>query len=329
MTNERDDAKPAAPLEPFARRQVTWGRPPSSVFHVGPLPKGPAVSPLGDPRPVRPVPGTGSILSGSMVPAAARPRQPVVTTGEPEWIEEPADLVPVAAKAPPEAPAPIAARPAIDPTVRPLPAATRETLEPLPAPPSEPIPVVQRAVEVEPAPVVAPSYARVSAKRSSRSPLYVGGAVVVLALVAGGVWFASLPSPPDAPVAAAAPVAPAPVAVEPPVTSVAEPVPVEAVTAPVPAAVSAAVPAATVANRPAAARPATAQTSPATATATPRPAQTPPVTRAPAPQSVAPPAITVQPLTVTPPSPTPAPTAARNAPSDPDAPITTRPQPLD
>ena len=35
-----DNQTPTGSPVPFARRPVTWGRPPATVFRAGPLPKG-------------------------------------------------------------------------------------------------------------------------------------------------------------------------------------------------------------------------------------------------------------------------------------------------
>ncbi|CAN5206809.1 hypothetical protein BH09PSE1_BH09PSE1_07160 [soil metagenome] len=355
MTTERDDAAkptdlstPTGAGQPFMRRQVQWGRPPSTVFHAGPLPKASTTHPMfgldpdAAPAPVparvpAPVPASGgSILTGSMIPRAAPrstpapAREPVVEVGEPEWVKAPV-AVPARAEVPTPTPAAL-----IDPTVRPLPAASRPTVEPLPELPIAPAAVettraVEVPVQVETAPVVAPSYARPRAKRS-RTPLYVGAAVVVLAVVAGGVWLTVRPGAPEAPSAAA--VTP-PVVTAPPVIaevaptspeSVAEaaPSPAPLVFAPVAPFSRAAEPRAAV-TRPAVVP---ARATPTPAASAPRAVQPARAAAAPTPQRVAPPAIVVQPLTVTP-APSPPPTAARPTQTDPDAPISTRPQPLD
>lgn len=58
---------------PFARRPVTWGRPPATVFRAGPLPKGERLPPLPEPPAAAPPrqPRAGAILSGSMIPQPA------------------------------------------------------------------------------------------------------------------------------------------------------------------------------------------------------------------------------------------------------------------
>ena len=52
--------------QPF-RRPVVWGRPPATVFRVGPLPRGGVPRP--GPGPMQLSPG---VLSGSLIPGAAR-----------------------------------------------------------------------------------------------------------------------------------------------------------------------------------------------------------------------------------------------------------------
>ena len=52
--------------QPF-RRPVVWGRPPATVFRVGPLPRGGVPQP--GPGPMQLSPG---VLSGSLIPGAAR-----------------------------------------------------------------------------------------------------------------------------------------------------------------------------------------------------------------------------------------------------------------
>jgi hypothetical protein len=356
MTSERDDAKTAAdslksaagsprPSQPLARHQVQWGRPPSSVFHAGPLPRRASALPMAEPTPVPPSqPRPGSILSGSMIPRAARKREPVVRVGEPEWVDPPVVAPPVVA--PPRAqtsapvvPSPVVARPGRDAVERSVASSPRTALEPLPDLPLEPGIVLPETATTESVPVAvtsqpvptasqAPVPTRARARRPSRMPVYVGGGIVALLLAAGGAWLVTRPDvPAPAPVVAGAAVPPAPVASGTPVVET--PVSVEPVSIPVPepARAAAAAPAVTTSvARPAAVanRPAQAPASIPVAVA-PRQAQRPPVVTTPAPQP-APPVISVRPLEVVP---TPPPTAARAAPTDPDAPIQTRPQPLD
>ena len=44
-----DDQTPNGSPVPFARRPVTWGRAPATVFRAGPLPKGERLPPLPEP----------------------------------------------------------------------------------------------------------------------------------------------------------------------------------------------------------------------------------------------------------------------------------------
>src|SRR5687768_4671375 len=65
--------------QPFARRQVTWGRPPATTFRAGPLPKGEALPPLPEPppaRPAQPAAAQANFFSGSMIPRAAPQPKP-------------------------------------------------------------------------------------------------------------------------------------------------------------------------------------------------------------------------------------------------------------
>ncbi|MBU4198173.1 MAG: hypothetical protein KJ911_15645, partial [Alphaproteobacteria bacterium] len=228
------------PPEPFVRKQVTWGRMPTTTFHVGPVPvapnpldripnRPPRTTPLGQTgpsggqvsgqvqEPPRRVPAPragGNILSGSLIPQARPGAGPVTPAPQPK---------------PAPAPAPSA-----DTTVRPLPGAglTNAPSTPAPLPPvsAEPrtapvdqpdvaeqaasAPVVaaparaplEPSPAVEAAPSVTPSFARAATRRPSRLPLYIGVGVLAVLAVGGGLWFALRPAP------VAAPVAPAPAA---------------------------------------------------------------------------------------------------------------------
>jgi Meckel syndrome type 1 protein len=212
----------------------------------------------------------------------------------------------------------VAARP--DLTVRPL---------PTPDPVSDPAPFPEAdarpAGPVEAAPMVSPALAAASGRRKSsgRLPLYAGGALAALAAVAGAVWLLNRPDavPPAPPVVAEAPTTldalpAAPVAAIPD-----EGAPVEAASEPVP-------PVAEVAAAPVVVAPRAAPSpAPASAGPTPRPA---PAQAQAAPTPV-PPAIAPAPLVeIAPVRPAgPPPTAAERPTADPDAPIATRPQPLD
>jgi len=321
MTTERDEAvsptgqSTSAP--PFVRRQAQWGRMPSAVFHAGPLPKAPSASPFAvPPQSAQPVAGPRSgsaILTGSMIPRtpSVRPpetREAVVEVGEPEWVDE--------------APVLIAARPVVDAAVRPLP--------PVSAPAPEAVSALATAADTpEPVITVGPSE-RVAvpplaqARRRSRTSLYVGATVAVLAVVAGATWLATRPQAPETPQAAEIAAGPAPATVSPtavsdvPVPEVVEPLPID----PVPATPGPDNPPATAGRL----------SRPAVAVAATRPVEVP--SRAPSSERPASPTvplpiaptITPQPLIAAPPA---APTAARSMPDDADAPIATRPQPLD
>ncbi|NBW11197.1 MAG: hypothetical protein EBR82_24515, partial [Caulobacteraceae bacterium] len=100
QTSPETGAPAGAPVERasggsgFARRQVQWGRPPSQVFHAGPLPKGPPIALPAQtsgqtPAPASaqaspPISGTGSTVTPAQMPAPtetgfapSRPGQPV------------------------------------------------------------------------------------------------------------------------------------------------------------------------------------------------------------------------------------------------------------
>ena len=72
-----DNQSPNGSPAPFARRPVTWGRPPATVFRAGPLPKGERLPPLPEPPKAAPAAAPrGAILSGSLIPQAAPAREP-------------------------------------------------------------------------------------------------------------------------------------------------------------------------------------------------------------------------------------------------------------
>ncbi len=352
-----------------SRHQVQWGRMPSQVFRAGPLPRGPSVvqsqprsaapavgatvtpaptsapesfTPGGSGQPVaRPAAtGRGGIYSGSLIPrarpdAATGSLPPVAPRPTPQPASQPIENPPEHAARQALATARLASEPVVAPaparvdtTVRPLPEAAAPAVSPF-DPLPEPFAAIPEAA-ANPNPVPTPALSRATGKTgSSRLPLYVGAGVVVIAGVAAAVWFLR-PQP------AAAPASTSPVvvteaapALTPPVESapIATPEPVPsapATTAPVAASVSA--PARPTTSAPAQTRPAAAATStrPAaqvptpTATRTPVPAQTP---------AAPPPQIVVAPIVVAPAAPPP--TAARPQTTDPDAPMSTRPQPLD
>ncbi|WP_299174162.1 hypothetical protein [uncultured Brevundimonas sp.] len=324
------NAQPDGVPEPFARKQVTWGRMPATTFHVGPVPvapnpldripnRPPLKTPLGQgqgqglgqgqnplegslqPRRATPAPRPGgSILGGSLIPQARPGAGPLPT---------------------PPKPAPQPAPAAADLTVRPLPGAEPSPPEPIVERSTAPVvetpqveaPQVQAPL-VEP---VAPSVARAPAKRPSRLPLYVGAGVLAVLVLGGGLWFALRPSPtpvtPSAPpTETVTPAVAAPVVETPQPVPAVEPAPVETT----PEADAPVAPAREAATAP-------ARTTPAPRTQTPTQNQTQaPVVATPQP---APLIVETAPLVIVPP----APTAARPAQTDPDAPVVTRPQPLD
>ena len=370
----------------FARRQVQWGRPPSQVFHAGPLPRGPlaplppmprmlgqtreepssapvstgpattmapatprpfpvkqAQSPMTPARPGAPT--GGGFYNHSMIPKARSGAVPPVAPLATPSVAEPAAMPPVEAT---EVPTSAPVWP--DATVRPLPEAAPVAARPIDSltgqpPETLPEPVVASspnldfdrpaAAAPEKAPVV-PAYARSRHKTgATRTPLYIGAGVVLIAVIGAGAWFLR-PQPTVAPNPAEATV---PVSTQPLLPAVPPPV-VEPDSIPVPAASSTSdapvvAPAASPAPvRPPTARPTTVQ--PATTPAT-RPVTRPTVQPQPAPARPAPtaiqtaptraPQIVVAPIVAPPASPPP--TAARSQSTDPNAPISTRPQPLD
>lgn len=330
--------------EPFARKAITWGRMPQTTFHVGPVPIAP--DPLArikvPPKPQgqaqgRPqgsvAPGQsgfgaapragGGILAGSLIPQARPAPTPPAPT-PPEPIPTPPAELPKSAP---------------DLTVRPLPGAEpNRAVAPAPTPPSRVEPV-QAAAPLAEAPIArveprvavpsddaapTPVLARKTVK-PSRLPLYVGAGVVAALVIGGGLWFALKPEAAPTPTASAPlesiPAAPAaPASIETPLVEAA-PETVAAPAAPAPAAVEEAP-----APRPAVTtqQPTAPTPRPATpAASTPPPSAPPPQVEKTAP----PPVIETAPLVVVPPAP--APTVARPAQTDPDAPVVTRPQPLD
>ncbi len=313
--------EPSRPAAPFARAPIQWGRPPQVVFQAGPLPRGERLDPLPEPpkapvpRPiVRPAPGFGgSIHSGSMIPRA----RPAPATGP---VPTPAAPRPVAAPLPDIAPTP---RPPVEPIAAATPTfAPPPRLDSLP----EPEPTVVKSPIFKTTDAVADVVPERATERvvvtrhaSSRMPLYAGIAAVAVIGVASAVWFATRPDTASVP-ATPAPTVPLDAAVPVPFPAasapVAEAVPIEAVPAPV-------VPARTPTPAATTERPVTSPT--------PRPApaptvQAPPSPPSPTPQSEPPaPVIVVAPLAPA----GPPPTVAQAPQVDPDAPIVTRPQPLE
>ena len=340
MPSDRDDSPRPTPTppqgaEPFARRQVQWGRPPQTVFRAGPLPRGdslpplPAMPPVAAPKPARPrtvapmappAASRGDFFSGSLIPRArpAAPEAPTPARTTPEPVEPPA-------------------RPLPDMTVRPLPPAEPVAPRPEPTPVAPAPDIFEESVPVETSAALTGSTLAAASARRKASPnrlaLYAGIAAVVVAGVGLTVWLTGR----DAPTPVTGAVTPPPIApaegvstadettvVPPSAAGGVAATPVAPAPAPVtrPAAPAPSRPATTA--RPAPARPARAPTRtpaaspPAPSTATTEPAAAPP-----------PPAITTAPLVVTVPPAGPPPTAAQPAATDPDAPIVTRPQPLE
>lgn len=334
--SESDRPKP--PASPFERKPIQWGRMPPATFRVPASPPDPSatqspvtpvqqrqaysqfqarpsLAPQRAPRPPRP---EASILGGSLIPQAPRPTPALhlTPTPAPQPQPTPAPLPPA------DTPADLSVRPLppVDPVFDTAPLAEASEpiapADPAPAPLAEVAPVAATPPVVEDAVlndihVVAPRAAR----KPNRIPWVLGGSLIVLAAVAGGaLWMLNnRPAPPppvqpQQPITAAVPALPAEATVEPAPLETLDAAAPETITPPVPAATqpTARAPAVVPAPRP---------TPPVTAQPTPQPA-----TPAPAPAAEAPPPVVV----VTPP-----PTAAAPTQSDPDAPIVTRPQPLD
>lgn len=320
-----DDADPK-PAQPFARKPAAWGRPPPTVFRAGPLPKGGRLPPLPEaPRPApaltRPASGfngpRGGIFGGSLVPQAAPESRRA--SPEPETTTPVADSV-AAPNIAAEPIAPIRSAPEPDLTVRPLPPAGPPVVAPVAAEP-------ELELALETPPPVSPALIAATARRkpSGRLPLYAGLVAVLVAGVAAGAWWMNRSSTPVAPTTV-------------PTAAAVVPAPIEAVAVP-PAAPPATVPVAAPPAVPAASSPAPVlrPTLPVSTAARPAaPARTAPATPArvaPAPTaSVSPPPLGIQttPLVIVPTAPAPPPpTAAQPSAADPDAPVQTRPQPLD
>lgn len=294
---------------PFARRPVTWGRPPATVFRAGPLPRGERLPPLPEPPASAPLRSSrAAILSGSMIPQATTTPAPAPTSA-PAPVPTPAFAPTPAASVvdAPERPSVRPASPGPDLTVRPLP--------PLPESPAPRRPIPS---PVEAAPAVLPVATAARRRPAGRLPVYAGVAAAVIGAVAAGGWMLTRPpaAPPAAPVSAEPAVAPS---------------------IPAPATIAAAtvVEAVPVAEQPVAeAAPASAATAVRAATVD-RPAQASPVVRPPAPVAYeapqpAPTPVATEPrIEIVPVEPAgPPPTSAERPSADPDAPIATRPQPL-
>jgi hypothetical protein len=297
MSSDAPSDRPAGdrPTEPFARGRIQWSRPPQPVFHVGPLPRAEAAPQ----RPSRPAAG---ILTGSMIPPARREPEP-----EPEVA--PVEAEPVAAAEPVVEPEPehVAAPTSGETVIEP------EAPEPVVTVPPPLSTEAEPAAEARslPSVVVTPAiYAQVgaafqkAAARSDKTWLAVAG-IGALVVIGGFIWLATLPAPSqvdDGPPLLAAPEA-----------ALETPAEVEAPTAPAPVARSPQPQAQTQAQPAAPASRATAR--PAPRAAAPTVAEAPP--------EPAPLVIETAPLAVEPPTP------ATLPPSNPDAPIATRPTPLE
>jgi hypothetical protein len=309
------DTSADRPTEPFARGKITWGRPPQQVFRVGPLP---SVGVAPTPRAA-----TRDVLTGSMIPQA----RPVAEPEAPEApIEETPSLAPETILPPP----PLEPEPVIEPVFASV-AAPEPVVEPEPivaAPASQEIVIEPEAAEPAvtvpplsgdagpaakprelPSVVVTPTlYATMGAAVQNATKgggrWAIVAAVAALAVIGGFIWLATLPAPrPVAPVPTPLAAGAAPLE-EPPLAEVETPAAAapEAASVPAPAA-----PASAAAPR----RPAPSSAAPVVVT--------PPSAAATAPR----PYSETAPLVVEPPTP------AAPAQTDPDAPIATRPQPLD
>ncbi|WEK58254.1 MAG: hypothetical protein P0Y52_01585 [Candidatus Brevundimonas phytovorans] len=318
---------------PFARRQVQWGRPPQTTFIAGPLPRGAGLTPSVPAPPktetTKPAaapaapraasrPASGNVLGGSLVPQ----RRATSPGAGPTFLTAPAPVAPQ-----PSAPVP-AARAPIDATPRPLPpvqapeAALRaEAPAPAALPPKP---------QVQPVEVVVPIAARAAPRKAAnRTPLYIAAAAVVVIGAPVATWLITRSNSEPAPEASSAASdvsaleASSPAAAVPASGIVAaapsEALPVAAPTQPV---------ATNAVRRAAAPRRAPVAASAATLAAnTAAPAVTaPPLVAAPA---TPPPVVVIAPA-LEPAQPAgPAPTVARPTQSDPNAPVVTKPQPLD
>lgn len=338
---------PAQP-QPFERKPAQWGRMPATTFHVGPVPVAPnPLDRLPNPPPRKPPvqgqsAGQGLNFSPAEGRAPARPPAPApaqrsggIMSGSLIPQTRPASAKAATSKSEPSPAGP-------DLTVRPLPVAKTAPVSP-PHPEPTPTATIEqdlapvtvaetpKVIEVAPATPQAASPRRAASRQSaSRLPLLIGAGAAAALVIGGGLWFAlrSQPAqeaPPVSPPEAVAPVSPPP-AEQP--QDVQQPLP----TAPTPPATApAAAPAAPNAAR-TTTSPARAAT-PQTVTSTvqqqhqsPRAASpSAPTTQAPASGAAAavePPVVVVVPQAS-------APTPARAPQTDPNAPVVTRPQPLD
>lgn len=307
------------PANPYGF-QKAWGRQPQGSFRIGPMPKAgatpinepapppaprPQARPLPEPTPQRP----SSILTGSAAEPVSRSQTSGIRMPRQPALERPAPAAP--------------SGPRVDQTQMPLAAARMQAgARPAPVrPPSERLPEGPRPMLSQEALAAlgaieggAPEPR--AAWLAGRLPLVVGGAVVLLAIVAAAVWVMNRPADTATP-AALAPVEPAPVetAVTPPVADPSLAPPIAATTPTVDALPPLVTPAAPPAAAPP--RPGTVVAAPAPRTAPPTPA---PIAAAPPPLDVPPP----PPAVVAPPQPRPAPPPAPRPQVDPDGPISTR-----
>lgn len=338
------------PMRPQPPRPAAPPRPAGDIFTGSMIPRAAPETAFGIPPDVEPEPIAEPTPTEDAVAKPRRSRK--TTTAKAAPVAEPAADASVVEEAPAAEPEP----PVVEAYVEPAPEASAEPIletivEPEPIrPAARPTPAVEIIVEPEapeqidtmppplstahnqtadpraiPSVVVTPTlYAQVGAvieKVKTNDTWRIAAVVGAVVVIAGFVWVATLPAG-DAPALdmdappPAAPGAEVPVAIE---------------AAPVPTPETAPTVAPSVAAPPAVERAAPTPVAPSTRPA--RPAATTggtPVAPAPAPRTVAapvtepvtPPAIDTAPLVVEPP------TAATPAPTDPDAPIATRPQPL-
>jgi Meckel syndrome type 1 protein len=340
------------PMRPQPPRPAAPPRPAGDIFTGSMIPRAAPetafdIPPVVEPEPVAEPPPTED--------AVAKPRRSrKATTAKAARVAEPAADASVVQEAPAAEPEP----PVVEAYVEPEPEAPAEPIletivEPEPVrPAARPAPAVEIIVEPEapeqidtmppplstaqgqtadpraiPSVVVTPTlYAQVGAvieKVKTNDTWRIAAVVGAVAVIAGFVWVATLPVG-DAPVLdmdappPAAPGAEAPLVVE------AAPVPTSDIAAAPPATAAASAPPVVERARPAPIAPSAPPTRPAATTDGPTtaPAPTPRTVAPPVAEPVTPPVIDTAPLVVEPP------TAATPAPTDPDAPIATRPQPL-
>jgi hypothetical protein len=313
-TPQKPPPRPNA--EPSAPRGIEWGRMSSPVFRVGPVVGGPRLF-SGQPVSGQPVAGQKAVPQSPAAPvpprpAAARPLVPrpveagrlSVLSGslvpQPRREMSPQSLTP---RAVPE--------PAVTPTSTPEPAsapvpprAVDAAIAPEPMAALEPAPVM-------PERVVAAPLADGPRRRQSRRGLYGVGAVAVVVIGGVAAFFLSNRTPDPVPVTTTEPAVVAPVEAQPMVEDVAAaPVPAAPVSAPVRGPV-----------RSVPREPVVAASEPVVK---PEPIPVPQPQPQPQPQPEPESEIRIAPAPVGP-----GPTPAQPQPTDPDAPIVTRPQPLD